>query len=118
MGSIMRQPPRPRGWIRGTGIWALREMRPSGFQTGEFHDLCPFFGFIGYELAEVGGRTWKLRAANVRKPCLDLRVGEPGVDLLVQLINNLPRRVLGHAHAEPRACFKARYVIAHGRQVR
>src|SRR6266571_2728440 len=51
--------------------------------------LGPLFGFLGDELAELGGRTGKYRAAQVSEPRLQLGIGEPGVNLLVELVGDL-----------------------------
>jgi len=45
----------------------------------EFNYFSPLLGFVGDELAEVGGRPWKHCAANVGKPRFHLGIGEEGV---------------------------------------
>src|SRR3981081_2032669 len=80
--------------------------------------LGPLFGFFGDELAEVGGRERKPRAAEVGKPRLERGIGESPVDLLVELVNDPGRRVLGRAEAKYRARLVARDELAHGRDVR
>jgi hypothetical protein len=59
--------------------------------------LGPLLGFLGDELAEVGRRTLKDRCAQVGKSCLDLGIGEGGIDFVVELVDDLGRRVLGNA---------------------
>src|SRR5438105_3488237 len=49
--------------------------------VGELHHFRPFLGFIGYELAELGWRNCKYRAAQVGDPRLDGGVGEARVHL-------------------------------------
>jgi hypothetical protein len=43
----------------------------------------PLFGFVGYELAEVGGRYRQRRAAHLSNSRLDLGIGETGINLNV-----------------------------------
>ena len=71
--------------------------------AGELDHLGPLFGFFRDELAEVGGRAGKRRAAQVGKPRLDLRIGEARVDLPVELVDDLGWRVPGRADAVPGA---------------
>src|SRR5436309_3426116 len=46
-------------------------------------DVAPLLGFVGDELAKVGGREREHVAAQVGKPRLDLGISEASVDLLV-----------------------------------
>src|SRR3954470_1414746 len=55
--------------------------------------LAPLLGFIGNELAEIGGRERKYGAANLGTPRIHLGIGEQGVDLLVELGRDLGGRV-------------------------
>ena len=50
---------------------------------------------VGDELTEVGWRTWKHRAAQVGKACLNRRVGEGRVDLPVEPVDDLGGRISG-----------------------
>src|SRR5215472_6915062 len=81
-------------------------------------DVAPFLRFVGDELAKVGGRDDKRRASKVGKPCLHLGIGEARVDLLVELVDDLHRRVLGYADAIPCARLVARHELTHSRDVR
>ena len=63
--------------------------------------LGPFLGFVSDELAEVGGRAGKDRAAQIGKPRLDLGIGEGRIDLLVELVDDFGGRVLGRTDAIP-----------------
>src|ERR1700704_2726476 len=54
--------------------------------------LAPFLGFVSNQLAEVGGRARKHRAAKVGKPRLQLGIGEPRVDRLAELIDDIGGR--------------------------
>src|SRR4051794_23906836 len=58
-------------------------------EAGELDPLAPFLGFVCYELSEVGGRARQQRAAQISKPRLDLGIGKPSVDLLVELVDDL-----------------------------
>src|SRR5262249_22513089 len=78
----------------------------------------PFFGFVGYELAKVGGRADKWCASEVSQPRLDFGIGEARVDLLVELVDDLGWRGLGCADAEPIACLVPRQELPHARDVR
>jgi hypothetical protein len=102
------RPARPRG--RGTRhsrngtLWNIRppEAALLRLDVGRSDHLAPLLGFIGDEVAEVGGRARNHRAAQVGKPRLDLGVGERGVDFLVELVDDLGGRFLGCADANPR----------------
>ena len=54
--------------------------------------LPPFRGFVGDELAKLGGRHGHPNAANVGGPRLDLHIGETRIDLLVELVDHVDRR--------------------------
>src|ERR1700731_2228487 len=54
--------------------------------------LPPFRGFVGAELAKLGGRHGHRNAANVGEPRPDLRIGETRIDLLVELVDHVGRR--------------------------
>src|SRR5262249_61541618 len=82
------------------------------------HHLAPLLGFVGDELTEIGGRADKRRASKVSKPRPDLGIGEAGVDLLVELVDDLRRRVLGYADAIPVARLITRQELTHGRDAR
>ena len=69
-------------------------------------------------LPKSAGEQREHRATQVGKPRLDLGIGEAGVDLLVELVDNLGGRALGRADAEPVARLVARHELAHGRDVR
>ena len=89
--------------------------------------LAPAVGFflvqrrlslVGDKPSEVGWRTRKCRAALVGKPRLELGIGERGVDLLVEPVDDLGGRVLRRTDATPEARLVVRHEIAHGREVR
>src|SRR5262249_47449581 len=81
-------------------------------------DVAPLLGFVGDEFAEISGRADKRPASKVGKPRLHLGIGEASVDFLVELIDDLRRRVLGYADAIPVARLITRQELTHGRDVR
>src|SRR5215472_2039684 len=89
-----------------------------GLDVGRPDHLGPLFGVICDELSEIGGRADKRRASKVGKPRLHLGIGEAGVDLLVELVDDLRRRVLGYADAIPVARLITRQELTLGRDAR
>ena len=67
--------------------------------AGELHHLAPLLGFLGDELAEVGGRAWKCGGIQPGKPHLHLRIGEDGIDPLVEFLDRFYGRVARCADA-------------------
>ena len=61
--------------------------------VGRPDHLGPLLGFVDDELAEVGGRAREHRTTRVGKPRLHLGIGEAGIDLLVELVDDLGGRV-------------------------
>src|SRR5262249_48953758 len=67
-------------------------LAPSGLRSpisirlcpGEFDPLRPLRGLVGDEWAECGGGAGQRYRAEIRKPRLDLGVGEAGIDLSVE----------------------------------
>src|SRR5262249_45228757 len=65
-------------------LWNMRGFPASvRLDAGELHHLAPLLGFLCDQLAEVGGRTRKHRAAEVSEPRFHVGIGEASVDLLV-----------------------------------
>src|SRR5262249_7325974 len=96
------QPPVPRCRHSRNGRYGIfrRGSRGSlGLDVGRPDHLAPLLGVVGDELSEIDGRADKRRASKVGKPRLHLGIGEAGVDLLVELVDDLRRRVLGYADA-------------------
>src|SRR5262249_3836381 len=62
--------------------------------AGRLDHLGPFLGFVGNELAKIGGRARERRAAEVGEPCFHVRVCEGRVDLFVEFLDDLGRRGL------------------------
>jgi hypothetical protein len=87
------------------------------FDAGEFDNLAPFLRFFGDEVAEVGGRARKPGSAQVGKPRLHFRIGEGGIGLPVQLVDDLSGRIPGRADADPCARLVARQEFSHSRNI-
>src|SRR5262245_8266345 len=81
--------------------------------VGRSDHLGPFFGFVGDELAKLAGRARNHHSAQVGEPRLYLGIREARIDLLVELIDDFSRRVLGRADAVPVTRFVAANKIAH-----
>src|SRR5262249_33116649 len=108
--------------VRGTGDYGMWGGRPEGKSLGldarEPHHLGPLLGFRGDEAAKVRGRARNHCTAQIGEPCLKLGIGEGGVDLVVELVDDFGRRVLGRADPEPAGRFVARHEIAYSRGIR
>src|SRR5215475_1251720 len=82
----------------------------------EFHHLAPLLGFLGDEPTERGGRAGKRLAADFGKLCAHRGIAQRSVDLAVEVIDDLERRVLRSGDAVPLARFVTRHKISHLRQ--
>src|SRR5262249_24666574 len=79
--SIGIRSPNPRGGasdIRGTGGYGILDRVTVSvcLEVGRPDHLGPLLGVVGNELAEIGGRAGKQRAAEVEQPRLELRILE------------------------------------------
>src|SRR5262249_1566819 len=63
-------------------------------------DVAPLLRSVGDELAEVVGRTQERCATQIGEPRLDLMIGESGVDLLVELLDDRGGRIPRRPEAE------------------
>src|SRR5262249_57177466 len=77
--------------------------------------VAPLVGFIGEQLAEVGGRARKYSTSQVSESRLHLRVGEGGVDFHVEPIHDFGGGAFWGAHHRPPPQPPARYASRHGR---
>src|SRR5262249_10330898 len=57
--------------------------------------LAPFLGFVGDQFPKFSGREREHGATQVGKARLDLGIGEAGVDLFVELVDDLCGRIPG-----------------------
>src|SRR5205807_1333744 len=97
-------------WRRTSAVTRFSTLDPSFFRvlvrsirldvSGPDH-FGPLLGFIHDQLAEIGGRAGQRSASHVDKSRFDPWVREPGVDLPVELVDDLDRRISGRAEAEP-----------------
>src|SRR6266513_1275159 len=62
-------------------------------------DLGPFLRGLGEELGVVGRRSGERRAAQIGEPLLHLGIAENRIDLVVELVDDLGRRVFRGAAA-------------------
>src|SRR5262249_2647683 len=83
-----------------------------GLRAGELDDLPPLLGIVSDELAEIGGRARKDRATQGGKPRIQPRLGEACIDLCIEFRDDLGRRVLRRADANPLTRLETRYEIA------
>jgi hypothetical protein len=56
-------------------------------------DLRPFLGVIRDEFAEFRGRAWKHFRAQILKLGFELGIGKPRIDLAIELVDNVCRRI-------------------------
>src|SRR5215831_5715457 len=76
--------------------------------------LAPFLRFVADPLADGGGRPDNSRGAKFGKSALDPRIGEGRIDLPIELVDYLRRRVLGRADGTPRNCLVTWQQLSHG----
>src|SRR5258707_1513074 len=103
----------------GKGRSAPRRKRSAGvgsirLYAGKLDHLGPLLDFVSNELSEVGGRACKRCGAQICEPRLHFWIGEGGIDLLVEGIDDVRGRAFGHANAIPRTRLIARHEISHG----
>src|SRR5262249_33734181 len=92
-------------------LWSLR------LDVGRHDHLAPFLGFVGDELAEIGRRASKHRAAQIGKPCFEFWICNADIDFLVQSFDELCGRALRSTNAEPCTCLVVRQRLAQNRNV-
>src|SRR5262249_18707787 len=103
--------------------WALEGWHPGKaalvhLDVERPHHLAPLLGLLGKELREIGRRAGKRHAAGLGKPCPEAGIGEGGVDLPVERIDDLSRRVLRCADADPGTRLITGYKVRYGRDLR
>src|SRR5215468_3099 len=74
-----------------SGAPSARSLRLDAREPDHFG---PFLGLVSEELAERGGRARNRDGAEVGDPRLDRRIGETGIDLLVEPVDDGGGRVL------------------------
>src|SRR5262249_58832808 len=75
--------------IHRAGGLRIRAGRSLWLDAGEPDHLAPFFGFVGDQLTERGRRTRQRYVAEVGETGLQLGIGKPRVDRLVENLDNL-----------------------------
>src|SRR5215212_10714580 len=95
VGRQMRCNAYPLPVIQSGLLWNVSRRWPVSFRldVGRADHLAPFLSFVGDQLAKVGWRAGDHPAAEVGKPHLQLRISQPGVDLIVELGDDLCRCV-------------------------
>src|SRR5215813_4822347 len=116
-GSAAAPAARWRNCRRGSFIACLSEMQRRGaslrLDVGCFDYLAPLLGLGDNELCKVAGRARKSSATEFGQPRLDLGIGKAGVDLGVELVDDLSRRVPGRADPIPLARLEAPQEFSH-----
>src|SRR5712691_12883262 len=86
------------------------ETRPGSLRLDarELDHLGPLLRVVGNELSEIGRRARDNLAAQVDEPGLDPRIGQARVDLVVEPVDDLGRRIARRADAVPGARLVAR----------
>src|SRR6516162_6282968 len=110
----------PRSGLVQRGLWNIPAavQQSLGLRAGELDDLPPLLGIVSDELAEVGGRARKDRATQVGKPRFQPRRGEACIDLRIEFRDDLGRRVLRRAEANPLTRLETRHEITECRDIR
>src|SRR5262249_41216763 len=103
------------GRARVSGFMERRgSLGQSGLAPANLTTLAHFSVFFGNELAEFEGRADKRRGSG-RNARLYSWVGESRVYFLIELVDDLGRRGLRCADAEPETCFVARHKLTDSR---
>src|SRR5262245_45261867 len=105
------------GAVAERALWNIRAASLR-LDAGEFDHVGPLLGFVCDQLCELSRRSRQRHAAEVSETGLHLGVVESRVDLLVELVDDLGRRGLWCADAEPAARLVARHKLTYGRDVR
>src|SRR5215470_2758202 len=88
-------------WAEASPLLRLDVRRPD--------HLAPLLGFFGNERPEIARRATEDNAAQVGELSLQLGIGEARIDLLVELVDDLGRRLCRCAEAEIAARLVARH---------
>src|SRR5215468_9489378 len=93
-GLRVLDPQRSSGRIRGTGVteYWIGTAASVCLDTRKLDHLAPLLDFVGDELSKVCGRTREHRSSQVGEAFLHVGVGKSGIDLLVELLDNLRGR--------------------------
>src|SRR5262249_58478869 len=102
---------RPAASISRNGtLWnTAGSFRPDIARADHF---TPLLDFVGDQLSAVCGRAWQRPCTHLGESGLEFRIGKSRVDLSIQPVDDISRRVFGRAHAVPCACLVASHEIA------
>src|SRR5262249_49173113 len=89
-----------------------------GLEVGGVDHLSPLLGFFCHERPEIARRATENNAAEGGELSLQLGIGEAGIDLLVEFIDDLIGRVLGRTDPIPATSLVVWQELSHGRDVR
>src|SRR5262249_61911868 len=82
-------------------LWNVAAGGSLQLDIGDPDHLAPLFGFVGNQLAEIGGRAGKHRAAEIGELRLEVVIRNADIDGRVQFFDDLSRRVFRCADAGP-----------------
>src|SRR5262249_43629275 len=106
-------------WLAGFAERALRNIRRSlRLDIGCSDHLAPLAGRIGDEFCEFSGCQLHRLKAQAHKARFNIGFGDDGVDILVELFDNLGGSTLQRTNAPPSAGLVARHELIHGRNLR
>src|ERR1700722_11762499 len=88
-----------------------------GFDVGELVYFRPLLGFVGDEFAEVGGRAGKHAAAEIVEALAHLGIVKRGIDLFVELGDDVRRRSGGRGDTIPTARLVTRQELGDRRNI-
>src|SRR5262249_23099378 len=81
------------------GAYGISRPSSLGLDIASADHFGPLLDFFDDQLPAVGGRAWERPRTHLGQPCLELRIGKSRVDLLIQPVNDVSRRIFGRAHA-------------------
>src|SRR6266478_1794729 len=88
------------------------------FDPRKLDHLGPFLSIRGYEFSELVGRHRHQYHSHVCKPRLCLCISKHSIDLVVEFVDDLNRRVLWCTNAQPPGCLIARHKFVERRDSR
>src|SRR5262249_22927604 len=71
--------------------------------TREVDYLAPFFSIVCDQLAEVRGRACEHSSSKLNESCVDFRIGDSRINLLIEFVDDIGRCAPGCADTEPSA---------------
>src|SRR5580704_12317991 len=82
------------------------------------YNFAPLFGVGNDKCGKFSGGKWKHSAPKFGYLCYHLRIGNNGVDLPIERIDDFGWRFLGRCDTEPETSLKPWQKLTHGRHVR